>query len=158
MYRTWRSMIWQLHSVTPGSYSRARMIAISGLIDANGLPSSWATIARKSLTLRFVSTMSRAGTLMGVHGFQDIDSSGTELPAIGGVDGVDINCTTRYLVRDARHTLREDECRRSSDDGSTKRSSAHDSVQIAGNGRYDVDPWGAHIDTWSVIRKWCFDI
>src|SRR5262249_5933945 len=116
MCRTWRSMIWQFHSITPGSFLQRRTIAIAALIDPNGLRSSWDSIARYSLALRFASTMSRIRTLIGVHGFQDIDSSVTELPAVGRIVGVNINRTTRYLVRDGRdvrYTVRQDQCHRS---------------------------------------------
>ena len=52
-----------------------------------------------------------------MHGFQDINSFRTELPAIGGIIGVSIHGAICHLLRGARHTLRKDEYRRSGNNG-----------------------------------------
>src|SRR2546426_8344032 len=132
-------MIWQLHSITAGSFWQGRMIPIAGRIGANGFLSSWASIARNSSALGFVSIMSPVWIL--IHRIPDIHAF-TKLPGIGRILGVNINCAARYWLRDARHTLRTNECRRSGNDGSAERRSAHASVQVAGSSER-LEPLGA---------------
>src|SRR5262249_18965423 len=95
--------------------------------------------------------------LIGVHGVQEINAY-TKLTAVGRIVRVNINSAGPQLLRNARRTLPTEECSPSGNDRSAERRPAHASVDVAGNGQYEVDTWGVHQDTCSVIRKWCLHI